>query len=161
MAKGTATIVVLVASTLALASRPAITATDLTAGRVVVCRPVAPDDRLALSFTHSMYGGEVREDYVPTRDDRLRRVSMSTANAAAAEYYAYEANVVREGDRYQVDVPAAEFAAIVVRVDRTGAHRLRVGDRTIDLLAATGDGHRVRLAVRSVSALARFLTGSC
>ena len=140
---------------------PGFTATDETAGRVVLCRPLAGRERVALAFTHSMYGGDVVEEYDATGKHRLRRVAMTTANAAAAEYYAYTADVVRVGARFRVDVPAAEFDEIVVRVDRTGAHRLLFGAERVDLLAATGDGHRVRLEITAVSLAHRLLGHSC
>ena len=160
MMRGATAIAVLTVSMLVGSPTQAITATDLTAGREIVCRPLAPPDRLVLAFSHSMYGGEVREEYVAA-DGRLRRVEMTTGNAASAEYYAYTADVIREGERFRVDVPAQDFAEVVVRVDRVGAPRLLVGDRGIDLLMAAGDGHRVRLGVRSVSVIHRLTGRSC
>ena len=159
MMRGTTAIAVLTVGMLLSSPTEAITATDLTTGREILCRPLAPGSRLTLAFTHSMYGGEVREDYV-TADGRLRRVAMTTANAAAAEYYAHTADVIREGERFRVDVPGQDFTELVVRVDRIGAPRLLLDDRTIDLLAAAGDGHRVRLGARPVALLDR-LGGSC
>lgn len=124
-----------------------IRATDLldTGDHVVVCRPF-PSDGVTLVYTHSMYGGDVRERFVP--DGRsLRRVEMTTANPAAAEYYATTASVTRVDGRYRVDAPDATYGEIVIRVDDVGSHRLVVGDETIDLLALTGQAHRVRLDV--------------
>lgn len=140
-------------------ANPTIVAADLETGRVVLCRSAA--EGMTLAYTHSMYGGEVREEFVAGRDGRLRRLAMTTANAAAAEYYAYDADVVRDGGRYRVDVPVQEFAEVVVRVDRVGAHRLLVGERTIDLVAVAGEGHRVALEVRSVPFAARLAPGGC
>lgn len=150
-----------VAGALLAPSAPALVATDLTTGRVVLCRPMTGDDTVALVFTHSMYGGDVVEEYAVTRDARLRRVAMTTANAAAAEYYAHTAGVVRDGDRFRVDVPAAEFPDLIVRVDRVGAHRLRVGAETLDLVAATGDRHRLRLVAKPLGVARRLAGRGC
>ena len=159
MMRGGTAIAVLTAGMLLGSPTEAIPATDLTTGQEILCRPLAPGGRLTLAFTHSMYGDEVREEYVAA-DGRLRRVAMTTGNAAAAEYYAHTADVVRESERFRVDVPAQDFTELVVRVDRIGAPRLLLDDRVIHLLLATGDGHRVRLGARPVALLDR-LGGSC
>lgn len=151
----------LLAGALAAGSPPTVVATDLETGRTLLCRPLPGGARLTLAFTHSMYGGDVREAFVPTADGRLRRVALSTANAAAADYYAYTAGVVREGDRFRVDVPAAEYDEVVVRVDRIGDHRLLLGGDVIALVEAAGDGHRVALRARSMSSLARLAGRGC
>ena len=124
-----------------------IRATDLldSGDRVVVCRPF-PDDGVTLVYTHSMYGGDVRERFVPTGRS-LRRVEMTTANPAAAEYYASTVSVTEVEGRYRVDAPPATYDEIVVRVNDVGHHLLVVGDETFDLLALTGQAHRVRLDV--------------
>jgi hypothetical protein len=124
-----------------------IRATDLldARDRVVVCLPF-PGEGVTLVYTHSMYGGDVRERIVPAGRS-LRRVDMTTANPAAAEYYASTVSVTEVNGRYRVDAPPADFEEIVVRVDDVGHHRLIVGDETFDLLALTGQAHRVRLDV--------------
>lgn len=140
---------------------PGIGILDATAGNVVFCRALPPPQRLALVYRHSMYGGDVVEEYVATPERTLRRVSMTTDNAAAAEYYAPSGNVTRAGARFLVDVPPADYPEIVVRVGRIGAHRLRLEGTTLDLLAMTGDRHQVRLRPRSTSVTARLLGGGC
>lgn len=139
----------------------ALVATDGDDGRVVLCREIQDGDRIVLSYTHSMYGGDVREEYAATRDGQLRRRSMTTAIAAAADYYAYTAGVVPEGDRYRVDVPPASFRELVVRVDRVGKPHLTVGSETVSLLAALGDDHRARLAIERRAGWRRLLGGAC
>lgn len=123
-----------------------LVASDPATDRPLVCRRLPPDG-FALAFDHSMYGGEVRERFVPTPDGRLRLLATTTANAAAAEYYAYDRSVVAEGGRFRIDAPPREFPAIVVRVDEVGDHRLLVGAETLDLVAAVGAGRPVRLAL--------------
>ncbi len=122
-----------------------IRATDLleAGDRVVLCLPF-PGEGVTLVYTHSMYGGDVREQFVPAGRS-LRRVDMTTANPAAAEYYASTVSVTEVNGRYRVDAPPADYDEVVVRVDDVGHHRLIVGDETFDLLARTGQAHRVRL----------------
>lgn len=126
-------------------------------GTVIVCRPFPPDG-VTLVYTHSMFGGDVRERFTPS-GAMLRRVEMTTANAAAADYYAFTASVSRVGDRFLVEVPPAEYAEIVVRVDDVGRHRLVVGDETIDLLEASGQAHRIRLDVVTLTWASRLWGG--
>lgn len=116
---------------------------------VVICAPF-PAGGVTLIYTHSMYGGDVRERFVAA-DRSLRRVEMTTANPAAAEYYAFTATVTQVGPRYRVDVPPESFPSLIVRVDNVGHHRLVVGDRAYDLLVLTGQAHRVRLDVWALS----------
>lgn len=161
MTRGMLIVVTLLGLTLATAAAPTFVVTDETAGRTMLCRPFPAPTRVTLAFTHSMYGGEVRETYTVADGSRLRRVALTTANAAAAEYYAYVADVVRDGTRFRVDLPAAEFDEIVVRVDRVGDHRLMVAGVEIDLVAAAGDRHQVRLDVRSSTLAERLLGRGC
>ena len=157
-----ATLLLLLAAGALLApTAPRLVVTDATAGRVVLCRPLPPPARLTFAFAHSMYGGDVIEEYIATDGARLRRTAFTTANAAAAEYYAHTAAVVRAGDRFRVDEPPAEFADLVLRVDRVGNHRLVLGGETIDLVAATGDRHQVRLALRAATIAGRLTGDDC
>jgi hypothetical protein len=135
-----------------------VTATDLTTGRVILCAPAQP---ITLIFTHSMYGGDVEETFVPRPDGQITRTEMTTENEAAAEYYAYTAPVVRDGDRFRVEVPPATYDEVIVRVDTIGRHRLRVSGTEIDLLEATGDGHRVKLDAAKVTLVDRLIGRGC
>ncbi|MGH2562181.1 MAG: hypothetical protein ACRDJH_24235 [Thermomicrobiales bacterium] len=145
----------------AIASIPrvtVVTATDLTTGRVILCAPAQP---ITLLFTHSMYGGDVEETFVPRPDGRITRIEMTTANEAAAEYYAYTAPVIRDGDRFRLDIPPAAFEEVIVRVDAVGRHRLKVAGTEIDLLEATGDKHRVKLDSANVTIVDRLTGHGC
>ena len=142
------TIVAAVALLLAGAAMPNVVVYDVTGDRVLLCRAVEHDEVIVLAYTNSMYGGDVREIYEVTRNGMLRRVAMHTTHPAAADYYAFTADVIPEGDLYRIDVPATEFPEIAVRIDRVGAPRLIFADGEIDLLAATGNQHRVILSGR-------------
>lgn len=141
-----------------LAPTPMLRAADVTGGRVVLCRPATAP--LVLAYTHSMFGGEVRETFVAA-DGGLRRVEMTTANAAAAEYYAYNRDVEEIGGRFRVVAPDVEFGEIVVRVDAVGDHRLIADETAVDLLKEAGDGHRVKLDAPDVPRLVAWLAGGC
>ena len=153
MIAAVALLTLLLAGAFLAAPAPSLIVTDLTTDEHLLCRSLPRGQVFSLAFTHSMYGGEVREEYVAVPGGRLRRIAMTTANAAAAEYYAHTAPVVRVGVRFLVDVPAAEFAQIVVRVDRIGNHRLLLGADDINLVTTAGDRHAVRLALRPVGTL--------
>jgi hypothetical protein len=142
------TVVAAVVLVLLGAPGPSLVVFDETGNQIVLCRQLEPSEEFILAYTHSMYGGDVRETFRVTAAGTLRRIAMRTAHPAAADYYAYTADVVREGDLYRIDVPAADFAAIAVRIDEVGAPRLRFADGEIDLLAATGNQHRVVLSGR-------------
>jgi len=154
-------LVLLAVAPLPASSGLAIVATDLTDDEVIVCRPVRTGERIVLAFIHSMYGGDVREEYVATSDGLLRRVAVTTANAAAAEYYAYTAGVTREGDRFRLEVPEASFRQFVVRADRIGDHRLEVGADTVHLATSARNGRPVRLGIEERSVWGRLLGGAC
>lgn len=132
------------------ASSPLLVLGDAETGVVLLCR-ILPASGVTLAFDHSMYGGEVRERFVAAEGSgrlrSLRRVEATTANAAAAEYYAYDAPVARDGARFRIGVPPIDLAEVVVRVDRVGNHRLLIGKERLDLLPFVGDSGPLRLAL--------------
>lgn len=142
-------VIALVALLLSGALGPSVAVVDDTRGQPLLCRPLGKGERFVLVYTNSMYGGDVRETYEVTSDGRLRRVAMHTAHPGAADYYAFTADVTREGDLYRIELPDAEFPEIAVRVDQVGAPRLHFVDGELDLLAATGDQHRIILSGRA------------
>jgi hypothetical protein len=137
------------------------TVTDLTSNEEVLCIPLRAGEPVTLVYTHSMYGGDVEETLVPLSDGRLRRVEMTTANVAAAEYYAYDAPVEPDGKRYRVVVPPADYDAIVVRVDTVGRHRLIVRDEVIDLVPLAGGRHQVRFDASRLTAIGWLAGRAC
>ena len=70
-------------------------------GELVICARVDADTPVTLTFTHSMFGGFVRETYT-VDDERLVRQQIVTENAAAAEYYATDGRVASVPDGYEV-----------------------------------------------------------
>jgi hypothetical protein len=143
MVHGLVAIVVSLAVMIVATPIPRLTVFDDFTKAPVMCRSLDHGERVVLAFTHSMFGGDVREEYVITRQGALRRLAMLTEHPAAADYYAHTADVTRDGDMYRIDVPAAEFEEIAVRIDRVGKPRLIFGDQELDLLAATGNQHRI------------------
>ncbi len=115
--------------------------------RAMVCERVGRESTIALTFTHSMYGGDVTETYVPGDNGRLLRTSILTANAAAAEYYAWDGAVARTGDRFEVMISDEAFPSIPVRVDQIGKHRMTIDGATVDLAAMVHGSEGVRLAL--------------
>lgn len=95
-------------------------------GAALACRRLAPGDTVTLIFTHSMYGGEVREIW-RVAGDGLARESIVTERAAAAEYYATDGAVERGNGGFVVVSPPLVIEALPVRVDGVGRHRLRFG----------------------------------
>ena len=69
----------------------------------------------------------------------MRRTLIVTANAAAAEYYAWDGAVRRTADGYEVIAPPLEVGSLSVRVDQVGNHRLTV-DGTVYPLAEMVEG---------------------
>jgi len=152
---------VLLAGGLLAPTAPGIAVTDAASGNILLCRPLPPPARAALVFTHSIYGGDVVEEFVAPDRHTLRRVAMTTASAAAAEYYAPNGNVLPAGDRFLVDVPDLDLSELAVRVDRIGAHRVRLADTTLDLVAAAGDRRRVWLRPATTTIAARLFGAGC
>lgn len=127
-------------------SVPRLVVRDQASGRVLVCTRLQPGTPITLSFQHSMYGGDVLEEY-RAAGLKLRRARITTANAAAAEYYAYLGGVARDGNRFVVEAPVIALDGLNVLVDGVGRQRLSVGGAEYDLLARAGDGVSVRIGV--------------
>lgn len=115
----------------------------------LVCRPIGRNTPVTLVFTHSMYGGDVRETFVPAMGERLRRTSIVTDNAAAAEYYATDGRITRTDEGYLLLVPETTFDDLVFRINGIGQHRLLIGDDTIALTDASIRSRQARLDVVS------------
>ncbi len=115
--------------------------------RSMVCARAVRNSTITLTFTHSMYGGDVIETFQPTGAGTLLRTSILADQAAAAEYYAWDGQVEPIGERFEVVVPDQEFAALPVRVDQIGAHRLTIDGWRVDLATMVDGSEGVRLAL--------------
>lgn len=116
-------------------------------GGTVICSRVAPGTAITLEFTHSMYGGFVRETYGMSHDGMLERERIVTANAAAAEYYASDGRTRHvEGGH---EVLAATFITdeLVVRVNDRGNHKLSINSTSYRLTETLPESTQVRIHV--------------
>ncbi len=140
-----------------------VTAVTVTAedGQAIVCMRVDRESTIALTFTHSMYGGDVTETYRLTDSATLLRTSILTGNAAAAEYYAWNGAVRVHGERFEVVVPDQEFTALPVRVDQIGQHRLTVDETSGDLAAMVDGSEGVRLSLVTRPLVTQLLGIGC
>ena len=116
----------------ALAQPVQILAVETRDENAIVCRRVDRGSTVTLVFTHSMYGGEVRETW-RVDGDSLDRVRIVTDNAAAAEYYATDGRIRRVGGGFEVIVPPARIDRLPFRIDHIGNHRLRFDGEDISL----------------------------
>lgn len=116
-------------------------------GELVSCLAVRPGDTVTLQFTHSMYGGYVRETWVVTPENQLKRDRIVTENAAAAEYYATEITPVRAADGWEVPGEQIELPKLVVRVNQRGNHQLWIESRSIPLHTLVPGSTQVHLSV--------------
>jgi hypothetical protein len=130
---------------LACAPTPGVELRDLDADARLVAR-LASTDVFRLEFTHSMYGGWVREAY-HLAGARLRRTSVTAQRAGAAEYYALYGNLRRNGEEWIVEVPPLDLERLRVRVDATGQPALVSGAERLELLSVVPDGHVVEVRV--------------
>ena len=116
-------------------------------GALVWCTAVRPHDTVQLQFTHSMFGGYVREQWQVLPNGDLGRVRFVTENAAAAEYYATDGTSYKAGDGYVVPGEPLRQPALVVRVNGRGDHYLTVGDTSVNLARLLPESTQVRIAV--------------
>lgn len=136
----------------ALSAQPSLVLRATTGeGIVLACEQVAPGTTVDLTFTHSMYGGFVRETYRVTPDGRLGRERIVTERAAAAEYYATDGRTRRVDDGHEVIAPPFTTEALVIRVDARGDHRLVVGATTWHLAGVLNAPTQVCLDVERAS----------
>lgn len=113
----------------------------------IVCHPIGRDVTVTLVFTHSMYGGDVRETFTTAPGNGLRRTSIITDNAAAAEYYATDGRIARIDEGYLLLQPEQTFDELVFRIGDVGGHRLVIDGTTIALTNDPDRSRQARLAV--------------
>ena len=125
---------------------------------ILACRRMGHASTVTLVFTHSMYGGEVRETWRTDGPD-LVRLGIETDTAAAAEYYAYDGSIERTGDGFEVIVPPLAVDQLPIRVDQIGQHRLRFGPDEVSLATQVEDSAAATMSVTQV-ALMEWIAGS-
>ncbi len=114
---------------------------------IATCGAVRRGDTFILIFRNSMFGGDVRETFAVTDDLSLLRTDVITENAASAEYYAWDGQVVPVDGGFEVVVPPQAYASLTIRVDQVGRHRLRIGDREFALFSEIPGSAAARLYV--------------
>ena len=114
-------------------------------GIPVLCSRVTPGTPVTLEFTHSMYGGYVREIYRVDADGELERERVVTEYAAAAEYYATDGRTSRVDDGYEVSGPPFVTRDLIVRVDDRGDHWLTIGQSRYHLAEMLPGSTRVHI----------------
>lgn len=133
----------------ALASVAVLEVVDLTNGTTLAEWYLEEGTEFTISFTHSMYGAEVRERYRAGQNGLLERLEVATGSAAAAEYYAYTSPVTQREGWYVLSVPTLELREVVIRVDEVGRPVLTIGESRLPLLKRAGEGHGVSIRVTS------------
>lgn len=127
---------------------------DAETGERLLETPVRNGTVVVLNYTHSVEKTRVLDVYAVS-GDRLVMTRMEF------ESYGWglpaRANVTRENGAYVFD-PVWEGEELYVKPGRVAGHRLRVGDRSYDLVALS-DARSVRIHLVSRSPLARTLEG--
>ncbi len=132
--------------------QPALAVTLITGdGDQLICARVETGARVELQFTHSMYGGYVRESYRVDSDGTLSRQRIITENAAAAEYYATDGRTRRTNDGWEVLAPPFETRELVIRVDERGDHRLTIDGTSYHLADRLTAPTQVRIGTTHIS----------
>lgn len=143
-------LVALVAIAVMLAAnllQPALWLQATTAdGTRLACARVSDTTSIALTFTHSMFGGFVTEHYRLGADGMLERQRIVTENAAAAEYYATDGRIRQAPDGYEVVAGPFATDELTIRVDGIGNHRLSAGASSWPLFDITGEPAQVRIS---------------
>lgn len=129
-------------------------------GTSLLCRRVTSGSTVTLVFTHSMYGGGVRETW-RIEGSALDRVRIETDNAAAAEYYASDGRVERTDTGFEVIAPPLLTESLVVRIDQIGRHRLRVGGEEIALSDCVAGSIAATMSVDQMALIAWVIGGDC
>lgn len=116
-------------------------------GVVASCTRVSLNDDMTLQFTHSMFGGYVRETWRVTPNQHLSRVRFVTENPAAAEYYATEVTAFQTEDGWEVPGDTLQQSQLVVRVNQRGRHSLTINGTTVPLADLLPGSTQVSISV--------------
>ena len=152
--RGVRALVVLSALVLVITAVAAATPADsalvvegANSGERLLTAPIEEGTTVALNYTHSVEKTPVHDVYT-VHDDSLEMTRM--------EFQSYgwglpsRANVTRENGWYVFD-PPGDYEELYVEPGRVAGHRLRVGDRTYDLVErSNAEGVRLHVTERSV-----------
>jgi len=120
---------------------------DANSGEQLLATPVEEGTTVALNYTHSVEKTPVRDVY------EVHNGSLEMTRMAFQSYgwgLPARENVTRENGWFVFD-PEGEYEELYVEPGRVVGHRLRVGDRTYDLVALSdAEGVRLHLTERSV-----------
>jgi|AntDeeMetageno50_2_1112565.scaffolds.fasta_scaffold00934_3 hypothetical protein len=152
--RGVRVLVVLLAFVLAItavaAATPAgsaLVVEDASSGERLLTAPAGEGTTVALNYTHSVEKTPVHDIYT---------VHNGSLEMTRMEFQSYgwglpsRANVSRENGWYVFD-PPGDYEELYVEPGRVAGHRLRVGDRTYDLVErSNAEGVRLHITERSV-----------
>ena len=105
---------------------------------------IAPSERFAMFYTHSIYDVLVEETF-EARSGSILLKSIKTDSPAVLEYYGFEGT----GESQDMNLSLGPTFAVKVGVRQE--QKLAVGEKTIDLHTIADPGDRVRISVDSVS----------
>lgn len=142
---------VVLVSAIGVAIQPRWSLVAQTDAGVIGCWRVVPGDRFTISFTHSMYGGFVRETWEIDADGTVHRADFVTENAASAEYYAVDGRVERTSDGFRVVADPVSQNELIFRVNQRGSHWLYLDDRRVHLADLVQPSAQMRIGVESRS----------
>lgn len=147
-----AVVAIVLAVTAVAAATPAgnaLVVADASSGERLLATPVDEGTPVVLTYQHSVEKTPVHDVYV---------VHNGSLVMTRMEFQSYgwglpaRANVTRENGSFTFD-PNGSYAELYVKPGRVADHRLRVGNRTYDLVAlANAEGVRLSLTQRSVLA---------
>lgn len=111
----------------------------------VVTYSIVVGDALHLSFRHSIYDSQVKEQFVVTPKG-FRAIKLRYAELRLVEFYGHE-SATNEGGWWVVHNPGREFPSLDLRVSREASIRITFLDQTIFLQNDTAIDGRARLSV--------------
>jgi hypothetical protein len=148
----TAVAVAVTAAAAALPAGSALVVEDASSGDQLLATSVSDGTPVVLTYNHSVEKTPVHDVYV-VRNDSLVMTRM--------EFQSYgwglpaRANVTRTNGTFSFD-PGGSYEELYVKPGRTADHRLRVGNRSYDLVELS-DAEGVRLHLTDRSVLSRAL----
>lgn len=144
-------VILLVMLPVLLVAQPRSLQITTSTGNRVWCVSVQPADTMQLQFTHSMFGGYVREQWSVTPGNKLERIRFVTENAAAAEYYATDGTSFRADDGFVVPGDPLVESELIVRANSRGNHVVSVNGDAVHLSDALPQSTQVRISVQPES----------